>query len=65
MSRGHNECARGWALLSKWLRRLNLLIAAMGHSFENVKADETAVARFEQAQVIVTFQRRNRLFVSF
>ena len=33
-------------------RRLNLLIAVMGDSFEKVKADEAAVAMFEQAQVI-------------
>ena len=32
-------------------RRLNLLIAVMGDSFEKVKADEAAVAMFEQAQV--------------
>ena len=32
--------------------RLNLLIAVMGDSFEKVKADEAAVAMFEQAQVI-------------
>ena len=41
------------ALLRKGLRRLNLLIAVMGDSFEKVKADEAAVAMFEQAQVIV------------
>ena len=40
-------------VLSKRLRRLNLLIAVMGDSFEKVKADEAAVAMFEQAQVIV------------
>ena len=50
MSRGH-WCARWWALLTKRLRRLNLLIAVMGDSFEKVKADEAAVAMFEQAQV--------------
>ena len=32
-------------------RRLNLLIAVMGDSFEKVKADEAPVAMFEQAQV--------------
>ncbi len=31
--------------------RLNLLIAVMGDSFERVKADEAAVAMFEQAEV--------------
>ena len=51
MSRDH-WCAR-WLVLSKRLRRLNLLIAVMGDSFEKVKADEAAVAMFEQAQVIV------------
>ena len=36
---------------------LNLLIAVMGDSFDNVKADEVPAAMFEQAETIVEYER--------
>ena len=36
---------------------LNLLIAVMGESFDNVKADEVPHAMFEQAETIVEYER--------